>query len=105
VVSLTEVTQPKGVSSHDHAPTIHRRDTYTVYGSKCITVRITMHSEYGLRSWQWYEALTESLAVGVYLYGTFILTSTLYLNADKAIEYTVTMILCLTAIRILLSVI
>ena len=104
VVSLTEVIQPKDVSSHDRAPIIHHRDTYTVYGSNCITVRITMHSNYGFRSWQWYEAFIESLAVGIYLYATFTLTSILFLNAGRAIIYTTIMTLCLTAIRVLLAV-
>ena len=101
VVSQVEVIHPKAVSSHGGVPMIHRCDTYTVYGADCITVRITMRSNYGLLSWQWYEAFIESLAVGIYLYATFVLTSTLFLNADKAIIYTTTMTLCLAAIRIL----
>jgi len=101
VVSQTEVIQPKNVSFHDGAPIIYRRDTYIVPGKDCITVRITMRSNYGFLSWQWYQAIIESLAVGIYLYATFVLTSTLFLNAKESIINTTIMTLCLAAIRVL----
>ncbi|KAL8902934.1 MAG: hypothetical protein Q9171_007561, partial [Xanthocarpia ochracea] len=66
--------------------TIQRSDTISVpRGSNCVTIRITMPSSLGLRSWRWYEAAIETMAVGVYLYATFVLTSLLFLNADNAI--------------------
>ncbi|KAL8837050.1 MAG: hypothetical protein Q9176_005919 [Flavoplaca citrina] len=82
--------------------TIQRSDTISVPRStNCVTIRITMPSSFGLRSWRWYEAAIETMAVGVYLYATFVLTSLLFLNADKAIVYATVMALCLSAVRIL----
>ncbi|KAL8995117.1 MAG: hypothetical protein Q9169_005100 [Polycauliona sp. 2 TL-2023] len=77
--------------------TIQRSDTISVpRGSKCVTIRITMPSSFGVRSWRWYEAVIETTAVGVYLYATFVLTSVVFLNADKAIVYATIMALCLS---------
>ncbi|KAL8983563.1 MAG: hypothetical protein Q9177_004944, partial [Variospora cf. flavescens] len=74
--------------------TIQRSDTISVpRGSNCVTIRITMPSSFGLRSWRWYEAAIETMAVGVYLYATFVLTSLLFLNADNAIVYATVMAL------------
>lgn len=78
-----------------------RTNTFITYGQDCVTVRITMHSDFGFRSWRCFEAIIESLAVGIYLYATFVLTSSLFLNADKAIVYAVVMTVCLSGIRIL----
>ena len=72
-----------------------------VRGSNCVTIRIVMPSSFGFRSWRWYETIVETLAVGIYLYATFILTSLLFLNADRAIEYATLMALCLSVVRIL----
>ena len=60
-----------------------------------------MPSSFGFRSWGWYEAIIEAIAVGIYLYATFVLTSLLFLNADKAMMYATTMAICLSVIRIL----
>ncbi|KDQ19491.1 hypothetical protein BOTBODRAFT_28066 [Botryobasidium botryosum FD-172 SS1] len=54
--------------------------------------------------WGWYEAGIESIAVGIYLYATFVLASTLFLTGEQSIEYTTLMVLSLSAIRILGSV-
>ena len=82
--------------------TIQRNDTASApRGSNCVTIRITMPSNFGWRSWRWYEAVIETIAVGVYLYATFVLTSLLFLNADKAIGYATVMALCLSMVRIL----
>lgn len=81
--------------------TTSRANTIATYGKDCVTVRITMHSNFGFRSWRCYETIIECLAVGIYLYATFVLTSTLFLNADHAIEYATVMALCLSGVRIL----
>jgi hypothetical protein len=81
--------------------TTNRSNTIATYGQDYVTVRITMHSNFGIRSWRCFEAIIECLAVGIYLYATFVLTSTLFLNADKAIEYATVMALCLSGVRIL----
>jgi hypothetical protein len=81
--------------------TIAHSDTIGVYGHDYITVRIVMKSNFGLRSWRCFETCIESLAVGIYLYATFILTSSLFLNADKAIHYLTILSIYLSAIRIL----
>lgn len=52
-------------------------------------------------SWRWFESTIEALAVGVYLYATFVLTSSLFLSGQQAMIYATTMILSLSAIRIL----
>ena len=80
---------------------MRRRDTSVPHGSNCVTIRMAMPSNFGLRSWRWYEALIETTAVGIYLYATFVLTSLLFLNADKAIIYATVMAICLSVVRIL----
>ena len=72
-----------------------------VGGSNCVTIRIVMPSNFGFRSWRWYEAIIETIAVGIYLYATFVMTSLLFLNADKAIVYATVMAICLSVVRIL----
>jgi hypothetical protein len=91
--------QPNG--SELLTTTTNRSNTIATYGQDYVTVRITMHSNFGIRSWRCFEAIIECLAVGIYLYATFVLTSTLFLNADKAIEYATVMALCLSGVRIL----
>ena len=82
--------------------TNQRSDTASApQGSNCVTVRITMPSNFGWRSWRCYETVIETIAVGIYLYATFVLTSLLFLNADRAIGYATVMALCLSAVRIL----
>ena len=64
-------------------------------------VRIEMPPETGLRSWRFYEACIETFAVGIYLYATFVLTSTLFLSGEEAITYASVLILSLAAVRLL----
>lgn len=82
-------------------PVMRRSDTSGPSGSNCVTIRVTMPSNFGFCSWRWYEALIETAAVGIYLYATFVLTSLLFLNAEKAIEYATVMAICLSVVRIL----
>lgn len=63
-----------------------------------------MPSETNLWSWRFYEAITETLAVGAYLYATFALTSTLFLSGEEAIIYALVMVLCLGAARIIVTI-
>lgn len=95
----------RGDSSSSKTPMMtgtQRRDTVSLpSGSNCVTIRITMPSSFGWRSWRWYEAVIETMAVGIYLYATFVLTSLLFLNADKAIAYATVMAICLSVVRIL----
>ena len=81
-------------------PTTERRDTASLYGSHCITIRILMPSNFGLLSWRWYESVIETLAVVIYLYATFVLTSTVFFNADRAMLYATAMTFSLSGIRI-----
>lgn len=80
---------------------INRSATLMAFEGNYIKTCITMPSNFGIRSWRCYEAIIEALAVGLYLYATFILTSTVFLNADRAIIYSTVMIVCLSAIRVL----
>lgn len=61
------------------------------------TVTIKMRRE---SFWEWYEAGLETVAVGVYLYATIVLSSILFLTGQTGIEYTVLMVLSLAIIRI-----
>ncbi|KAK0207030.1 hypothetical protein DFS33DRAFT_1318558 [Desarmillaria ectypa] len=65
-----------------------------------VTVTFTMRWD-GL--WPWYEAALETLAVGIYLYGTIVLGSTLFLTGEQSIIYLVTVVLSLGASRIINS--
>jgi hypothetical protein len=60
-------------------------------------ITITMRHE---NHWGWFEAAIETLAVGVYLYATFVLTSSLFLSGEQAIIYATVMVLSLGAIRV-----
>ena len=81
---------------------MRRSDTISqLQGSNCVTIRIVMPSNFGWRSWRWYEAAIETTAVGIYLYATFVLTSLLFLNADKAIVYATVMAISLSGVRVL----
>lgn len=81
-------------------PIPSRSETFRCY-EYCFTIRITMRSNFGICSWRSYEVFTEALAVGIYLYATFVLTSTLFLNADQAMYLAITMSLGQSFIRIL----
>lgn len=66
-----------------------------------IVLAISMPDEMGLRSWRWYEATIETLAVGVYLYATFVLTSTQFLSGNTGLAFVTIMALCSSVVRIL----
>lgn len=66
-----------------------------------IVLSISMHDEMGIRSWRWYEATIETLAVGVYLYATFVLTSTQFLSGNTGLTFVTIMALCSSVVRIL----
>ena len=68
-------------------------------GINSVTGRIAMSSSFGLRIWRWYETIIETVAVGFYLYATFVLTSTLFLNADQAIIFSTIMAICLSIVE------
>ena len=64
-------------------------------------VTITMRHD---SSWAWYESIIEALAVGIFLYATFVLTSSLFLTGEQAIIYASVMILSMSSIKLLESV-
>jgi hypothetical protein len=64
------------------------------------SVEITMRYDW---AWQYYEAATEALAVGIYLYATFVLTSSLFVSGSTGIIYMTVMVCCLSAIRVLIA--
>jgi hypothetical protein len=64
------------------------------------SVEITMRYDW---AWQYYEAATEALAVGIYLYATFVLTSSLFVSGSTGIVYMTVMVCCLGAIRVLIA--
>jgi hypothetical protein len=66
-----------------------------------IVLAISMPDEMGIRSWRWYEATIETLAVGVYLYATFVLTSTQFLSGNTGLAFVTIMALCSSVVRIL----
>lgn len=70
-------------------------------GEPMIVLAITMPDEMGIRSWRWYEATIETLAVGVYLYATFVLTSTQFLSGNTGLTFVTIMALCSSVVRIL----
>ena len=69
--------------------------------SAAIIVRITMPSKVGLLSWRWYEATLEALAVGIYLYATFVLTSAQFLSGQTSLTFAAIMGICMSLVRIL----
>jgi len=77
-----------------------RDSTTTVSGSRLavwkITITITMCHE---SHCGWFEATIETLAVGIYLYATFVLTGSLFLSRELAIIDATVMVLSLGAIR------
>ncbi|KAJ4287194.1 hypothetical protein N0V90_012592 [Kalmusia sp. IMI 367209] len=100
----SSVTQIRREAPERSAPSNHsanRSGTIALYEGAYVRVCITMPSNFGFRSWRCYEAVIEVLAVGIYLYATFVLTSTLFLNADRAIVYSTVMTVCLSAVRVL----
>lgn len=72
------------------------RSRYGAYYS----IEITMRYDW---AWQYYEAAMEALAVGIYLYATFVLTSSLFVSGSTGIIYMTVMVCCLSAIRVLIA--
>lgn len=99
--TLTPIDSPIGNQGHQLHRRSSQRQPRVKYDDDCVRVRITMPSNIGLRSWRTYEAILEASAVGIYLYATFVLTSSLFLNADNAMVFSVVMALNLCLIRIL----
>lgn len=65
------------------------------------TIKMHMPSSSGLRSWRTFEAFIETMAVGIYLFATFVLTSVLFLSGQEAIIYATVLILSQGVIRFL----
>ncbi|KAI9784390.1 MAG: hypothetical protein M1816_000861 [Peltula sp. TS41687] len=65
-----------------------------------LALRIQMPSEL---HWRWWNTAIQTLAVGIYLYATFVLASMMFLTGNEAIVYTTVMVICLSAIRIISS--
>lgn len=99
--SITQVHREPLERSAPSNYSANRSGTIAFYEGAYVRVCITMPSNFGLRSWRCYEAVIEVLTVGIYLYATFVLTSTLFLNADRAIVYSTVMTMCLSGVRIL----
>jgi hypothetical protein len=55
------------------------------YNSNTVIVEVTMHWVNGIGSWRWFEAITETLDLGIYLCATAVLTSLVFLTADEAL--------------------
>jgi hypothetical protein len=70
-------------------------------GRPKIVLTIALPHETGLRSWRWYEAIIETLAVGVYLYATFVFTSCQFLSGKTGLTFVSIMALCSSLVRIL----
>jgi hypothetical protein len=77
-----------------------RTETYLGYGEHCITVQIVMPSNFGVRSWRTLETTIEVLAVGIYLYATFVLMSLSFFTAERAIVFATQMAICLSFVRL-----
>ena len=63
-----------------------------------LILRITLRSPHLHR---WWDTAINAIAVGIYLYATFVLSSTLFLTGYEAMLYAVGMTLSLSAIRIM----
>ena len=67
-----------------------------------LIVRVEFPTEASCR---WWNTAIQAVAVGIYLYATFVLSSVLFLTGDEAIMYAVVMTLSLSAIRIMSALI
>jgi len=63
-----------------------------------LIVRVEFPTEASCR---WWNTAIQAVAVGIYLYATFVLSSVLFLTGNEAIMYAVVMTLSLSAIRIM----
>ena len=75
-----------------------RDSATTVSGGRLAVWRITIIT-ITMRHESWFEATIETLAVGIYLYATFVLTGSLFLSRELAIIDATVMVLSLGAIR------
>lgn len=75
------------------------KSSHSRYGAY-YSIEITMRYDW---AWQYYEAAMEALAVGIYLYATFVLTSSLFVSGSTGIVYMTVMVCCLSAIRVLIA--
>ena len=93
-------SQPVDPSLEGHVSTAGT-DGQTSENHPTMVLAISMPQDMGIRSWRWYEATTETLAVGVYLYATFVLTSTQFLSGSTGLAFFTIMAVCSSAVRIL----
>lgn len=100
--SDVNIFQSPSMAPFESRPLLHTSQTAVGIPEKSFTVTITMHKEV---FWHWWEAGIETMAVGVYLYATIVLGSTLFLTGQSSIEYTVLMVLSLAVIRIVGTVV
>lgn len=80
---------------HSTIPDIDNNDRD---GFDTIIVSVELNSEAHLR---WSNTAVQTVAVGIYLYATFVLSSSLFLTGQEAILYAVGMTLSLSAVRIM----
>jgi hypothetical protein len=63
-----------------------------------LVVRVEFPTE---AHYRWWNTAIQTVAVGIYLYATFVLSSVLFLTGNESILYAVGMTLSLSAIRIM----
>jgi len=80
---------------------VSRTETYFIYGAHCITVRVVMPTNSGVRSWRTLETFVEVIAVGIYLYATFVLMSLVFFTAQRAIVFATQMAICISFVRVI----
>jgi len=104
--AVTDTNQPSSerttvTSAARNEQTTKATTTFSGYTSPTVVIRIRMPHDFGIRSWRWYEAILEALAVGIYLYATFVLTSVLFMSGEMALDFACVVTLCLSGVRIL----
>lgn len=87
--------------NNSSALTLSRTETSISYQEHCITVQVIMPSNFGLRSWRTLETIIEVMAVGIYLYATFILMSLVFFTAQRATVFATQMAICLSFVRLI----
>ncbi|KAH9845060.1 hypothetical protein Tdes44962_MAKER06919 [Teratosphaeria destructans] len=86
-----ESTVPSGTKA-----THRSTDSAGVFPIVTITIKVPHQNR-----WRWYETILECSAVGIYLYATFVLTSTVFMSGEMGLTFASVMTLSLCAIRIL----
>jgi hypothetical protein len=79
---------------------VSRTETFVSYGEYCITVQVVMPTNFCVRSWRTLETFTEVMAVGIYLFATFVLMSLVFFTAERAIVFATQMAICLIFVRV-----